>query len=162
MAKNKSSNFSAAIVRLSSAGSGSKSTGWQGFSPSGGLKFGKPASSTALQEVTQTSTGTLSSVQTASGEWASLMKKITGRSVSSFLGLGSLFGGIASLFGGGSSRTLPALQLFELNDSIDQTVQVQTRPMTRSTQTLDPAAVAKAVKTAMLTSSTLNDVISEL
>ncbi|MBV9269067.1 MAG: hypothetical protein JO061_23050 [Acidobacteriaceae bacterium] len=105
-------------------------------------------------------------------------------SLGSFGGLGTLISGIASLFGGGSKST-PALLEFTLPDSVNSTVRVNgARQQTTGTVTgskavpLSTAAsvgvqstsfiqsnnqqVAQAVRTALLQSSSLSDVINEL
>jgi hypothetical protein len=140
-----------------------------------GIKFGSPSSSKT------TSTSQSGSV------WGNLLKQtVSGGGVSSafsgglgsIAGLGGLISGIASLFGGGGSSTLPPLVDFQLPASQTQTVYVSsnggstyqgspTLPTSNSGPTgqmfqYQSAQIAQAVKTALLNSSSLNDVIAEI
>ena len=144
-----------------------------------GIQFGRPSNS----KTSATQSGSV---------WTSLLKQtissgsgsgLTG-GLSSLGGIGGLFSGIMSLFGGGGTSTLPALVDFKLPTSASQTVYVGSsgsstyqgdaveKAVSSSTVTNQPAgtlqlqyqsaAIAQAVKTAMLNSSSLNDVIAEL
>lgn len=143
-----------------------------------GIQFGKPSDSrTSTTKSSNAWTSLLSS--TASGGAASGLSG----GLSSIAGIGGLFSSIASLFGGGKS-TPPPLVDFQLPNSASQTLYVSSRgstayqgsavekpstaasttPPTTSAQSLQyqSAAIAQAVKTAMLTSSSLNDVVAEI
>ena len=142
------------------------------------IDFGRPSNS---RTSTAKSSSPLTSLltQSASGGLASAL---TG-GLSSIAGLGGLFSSIASLFGGGKS-TPPPLVDFQLPNSVSQTLYVSSKGSTAyqgtavekpnssrsianqtvNTQQLQyqSAAIAQAVKTAMLKSSSLNDVIAEI
>lgn len=147
----------------------------QGFTPSSPINFGNPSDRKALVSSSGTGMdwGGLAK-QVVSGGAASLFN--TGSSAA-FGGLGSLISGITSLFGGGEKKTPPALQLFQLPDAVNQTVHMQSGSSTGSSgsvvhvhvQAIDTQSflnrsndIARAVKTAMLNSHSLNDVVSEL
>jgi hypothetical protein len=148
----------------------------QGFTSSSPINFGMPSDRKAL--VSSPSSGPDWSglaKQVASGGAASLFN--SGSMSAAFGGLGSLISGITSLFGGGDKKTLPALQLFQLPDAVNQTVHVQSGASAGANssavhvhvQAMDTQSflnrsndIARAVKTAMLNSHSLNDVVSEL
>jgi hypothetical protein len=150
----------------------------QGFTPSSPINFGKPSDRKAL----------VSSAGTAM-DWGGLAKQVVSGGAASlfntsasaaFGGLGSLISGITSLFGGGEKKAPPALQLFQLPDAVNQTVHLQGGSSAGSAgssgsavhvhvQAMDTQSflnrsndIARAVKTAMLNSHSLNDVVSEL
>lgn len=146
-----------------------------GFNPWSPINFGKPSS---LKSLASTS-------NSGSTDWGGLAKQVVSGGASSlfgsgsanalFGGLGSLISGIASLFGGGHQKTLPALNLFQLPQAVNQTVHMQSAaPAAGSAvhvhvQAMDTQSfvnrssdIARAVKTAMLNSHSLNDVVSEL
>jgi hypothetical protein len=126
------------------------------------------------------------STTTSGSEWATLLKQTAEHgivsAVSGFSGgvaatfgpIGSLISGVAHLFGGGNKKTTPSLQEFALPASQDTTAYVRASGTTvydgsvvlatgGSNWTQDQSAqIAQAVKTAMLHSSSLNDVIAEL
>lgn len=128
-----------------------------------GLQFGK-----APVQRTPQSSGT---------DWAKLLQQSASNGVASafggsfglgsITGIGSIISGIAGLFGG-SSKAAPALHAFALPASQNQTISVgvngNTQSNSSSTLTLQDqnAQVAQAVKTALLHSSSLNDVIGEI
>ena len=139
-----------------------------------GINFGSPSNS-------RTTAGSQSG-----SVWGSLLKQTVSGGVSSafsgglssIAGLGGLISGIASLFGGGGGSTLPPLTEFQLPASQAQTVYVSsngastyqgspTLPAGSSSSTAQSfqyqsASIAQAVKTALLNSSALNDVIAEI
>jgi hypothetical protein len=138
-----------------------------------GIKLGSPSSTTTSSSQSGSEWSNLLT-QTASGGVASL----TG-GLGSIAGLGGLISGIASLFGGGGSKnTLPPLVEFQLPSSQTQTVYVSSNGsstyqgsptlQTGSSASSGPpfqyqsAQIAQAVKTALLNSSSLNDVIAEI
>jgi hypothetical protein len=123
-----------------------------------GMSFGRP-SSTKLPASTGTDWGKLLE-QAASGGIASAF------GLGSVSGLGSLVSGIASLFGGGK-KTLAPLQEFQLPAAQNQTITIgangSSGTATSSQSIQDQSAqIAQAVKTALLQSSSLNDVIAEI
>ncbi|MBV9301367.1 MAG: hypothetical protein JOY53_04560 [Acidobacteriaceae bacterium] len=149
-----------------------------------GIKFGRPSSS-SQKASSSGSEWTNLLKQTASGGIASAF---TG-SFGGIGGLGSLISGIVGLFGGGAKSTLPPLVEFQLPASEQQTVYVSATgnsvyqgnavqssgiggsaggsqnsgsgPDTYWIQA-QSAQIAQSVKTAILNSSSLNDVIAEL
>jgi hypothetical protein len=147
----------------------------QGFSPSSPINFGKPSDRNSLASTSSSGTdwGGLAK-QVVSGGAASLFG--SGSANGLFGGLGSLVSGITSLFGGSQQKTLPALTLFQLPDAVNQTVHMQSAAPAAGNaavhvhvQAMDTQSfvnrsndIARAVKTAMLNSHSLNDVVSEL
>jgi hypothetical protein len=141
------------------------------------IQFGHPSS---------TSTGT--STQNSGSAWKGLLTNAlsggASSALSSFGGVGSLISGLAGLFAGSSKPQLPPLTLFTLPSSQEQTSYVHTDAVKTSaastgpayttasvnpsgaqssaTSVTDGAAIAAAVKNALLTSNTLRDVITEL
>lgn len=88
-----------------------------------------------------------------------------GSGIGSLGGLGSIFSDLANLFS--SKKTQPALTAFELPAAQNQIIRVgATGAAGALPQTSDlqgqSAAIAQAVKTAILHSSSLNDVIGEI
>ncbi len=175
--KKTSDSFKGSLAKLSTgAFSGAKRDSIsQGFKQSVGINFGLPSSSQALYP-TQSSgvnwSGLASSV--ASGGVSSLLG--SGSGLGSLGGIGTLISGISSLFGGGQ-KALPALQLFQLPDAVNQTVHLNSAGGSGATspsihvhvQALDSQSfvtksndIAKAVKSAMLNSHSINDVVAEL
>ncbi len=147
------------------------------------VSLGKPSASSTSSS--SSSSGMLQSLlsQTASG--SGLASAFTGE-ISSIAGLGGLFSDFASLFGS-SKSTPPPLALFSLPNSVQETAYVsaavtgsggtssssQAGSVTYSTgaspisnqnggSAADSAAIAQAVKSALLTSNSLGDVIAEL
>ncbi len=122
-----------------------------------GIQFGSPSSA-----------GTKPSSTGAGNEWSSLIKTASGGAASlvggGFLesGISSLISGLASLFGGGGKSEAPPVR-FTLPDSQQQTVYVRS-PQGTALQgpVYKQADIAQAVKNALLTSSSLNDVIAEI
>jgi hypothetical protein len=102
--------------------------------------------------------------QAASGGLASAFGGSFG--LGSITGLGSIISGIASLFGGGK-KTLAPLQEFHLPAAQNQTMSVGANGESGTNVTSQSlqdhsAQIAQAVKTALLHSSSLNDVIAEI
>lgn len=129
-----------------------------------GINFGKPP----VQKPTSgTSTDwTKLLEQSASSGLASAFGGSFG--LGSVAGIGSIISGIASLFGGSSKEPAP-LNDFTLPASQNQMITVSANGNTpasnvASTVTLQDHStqIAQAVKTALLHSSSLNDVISEI
>jgi hypothetical protein len=177
--KKTSDSFKGSLAKLSTgAFSGAKRYGIsQGFKQSAGMNFGLPSSPQALHP----------NLSSTGFDWSGLGKQLSsgngissllggGSGLASFGGIGSLISGISSLFGGGQ-KTLPALQLFQLPDAVNQTVHLNSASGSASTspsihvhvQALDSQSfvtksndIAKAVKSAMLNSHSLNDVVAEL
>lgn len=138
-----------------------------------GIQFGSPSSSGS------TSTS-------ISGSWANLLENTVSRSLTSSAkgtisladlgGLGSILSGLSKLFDGGSAKTLPPLVEFELPNPVAEAVslsssgsrteasstfQTSSAPLT-SAPSNQSAQIVQAVKQALLTSSSLNDVIAEI
>ena len=119
-----------------------------------GIQFGSPSN-----------TGTKSSSSGGAGsQWTNLIKTASGGVASlvggGFLesGIGSIISGLTSLFGGGGKTEMP-LTRFALPDSQQQTLYVNSGfqgPVYKQ------ADITQAVKNALLTSSSLNDVIAEI
>jgi hypothetical protein len=149
-----------------------------GFTPSSGINFGKPSNLNALNP-SQDSGFNWSGLatQAATDGVESIFKSASGGGALASFGLSPIVSGIAGLFGVGQPKSLPALQLFDLPEAVNQTAHVQTGSSTSSSssavhvhvQAMDSQSfmnrsndIAKAVKTAMLNSHSLNDVVSEL
>jgi hypothetical protein len=141
-----------------------------------GIQFGKPSSS--------------GSARTSSGSiWPNLIKQTAMGGLASAFGagggIGSLVNGLLHLFGGGGKSAPPPLVKFQLPSPEEQTISVgangtsgyvgsaiQTSAnaanganagaATSPTLRYQSSEIAQAVKTALLNSSSLNDVISEL
>lgn len=128
-----------------------------------GINFGKHPTQKATSSGTD---WTKLLEQTASSGVASAFGGSFG--LGSIAGLGSIISGIASLFGG--SKQPAPLTNFALPASQNQTITVGTNgntPTASQTSTTtslrdQSTQIAQAVKTALLQSSTLNDVISEI
>lgn len=151
----------AGTLKPASSAGGSNS-GFNAGKPANGIQFGK-----APVQKTTASTGTDWTKlleQTASSGLASAFGGSFG--LGSIAGIGSIISGIASLFGG-SSKQAP-LQAFALPASQNQTIALGANGSTtlNSTSTASlqdqSAQIAQAVKTALLQSSSLNDVIAEI
>ncbi|HXE13039.1 MAG TPA: hypothetical protein VN633_13015 [Bryobacteraceae bacterium] len=167
--------FTGGLAKLTTgAFSGSTRTSISGFKPSAGLTFGKPSSSQALNPTSSSSgfnLGNLGKELSSGNGLAGMLSS----GLASFGGIGSLVSGISHLFGGGQ-KTLPALQLFQLPDAVNQTVHVNSAnggaaspSINVHVQALDSQSfiarsndIAKAVKSAMLNSHSLNDVVAEI
>lgn len=156
-----------------------------GTPASQGINFGLPSNRKALLQTSSSGTdwAQLAS-KLASGNATSALSGSSGNSgigALSKLGLGPLLSGITGLFGGNKATALPALQLFHMPDAVNQTTHINGSPAARDSgstagstvhvhvQAMDSQSfmnrsndIAKAVKSAMLNSHSLNDVVSEL
>ena len=145
-----------------------------------GIQFGKPANTrTSASQSSNQLTGLLK--QTASGGIASILSG----GIGGLGGLGGVVSGIMSLFGGGGKSTPPPLVEFQLPESQQETVYVSSTGSSSSQSgTVQPSPaltsgsssasvntlnlqyqssqIAQAVKTALLNSSSLNDVIADI
>jgi hypothetical protein len=101
--------------------------------------------------------------------WGALINQAANDGVASLFGgglnlsgIGSVVSSIASIFG--HQKTLPTLTPFQMGPSQDATITVTGGSMTTSTQMIQDqsAQIAQAVKTAVLNSSSLNDILSEI
>ena len=151
------------------------------------IQFGGPSSSGTKASSGSSSLGALQSVvrQGTSGGLGGLLQSGLG----SFGGLGSVVTTLFHIFGGGGKSTPPPLVRFQLPSAQEQTAYIgssgksvyvgnvvengnsQSRSTTQGangqsvgghSQQYQSGEIAQAVKTALLTSSTLNDVISEI
>jgi hypothetical protein len=151
---------------------------------SAGINFGLPSSHKSLLQTSSGTDWTQLASRVASGGATSAFSGSSGSGALSKLGLGPLISGIAGLFGGNKAKTLPALQLFQLPNAVNQTVHLSNSAAQRGSsgnsdtnrstvhvhvQAMDSQSfinrsgdIAKAVKSAMLNSHSLNDVVSEL
>lgn len=102
--------------------------------------------------------------------WAQLVTQAANSGVASLFGgglsltgIGSLVSGVVSLFGG-HEKSLPTLTPFQLGPSQNESITIAGGAITASTQSIQDhsAQIAQAVKTAVLNSSSLNDVLSEI
>ena len=135
-----------------------------------GIQFGSPSSSG----------GKSGSSAGAGSEWTSLVKTASGGVTSliggGFLesGINSLISGLTSLFDGGGKSETPLVR-FVLSDPQQQTMYTSSSGLSasanigaapRNTQPQGPvyrqADIVQAVRNALLTSSSLNDVIAEI
>lgn len=176
--RNNSDSFKGNLAKLTTgAFSGTKRNGTsQGFKQSAGINFGLPSSPKALYPNLNSGFdwSGLAKQATSGGGITSLLSG--GAGLASFGGIGSLISGISSLFGGGP-KTLPALQLFQMPDAVNQTVHVGSSNASAAgspsihvhVNALDSQSfmaksndIANAVKSAMLNSHSLNDVVAEL
>lgn len=143
------------------------------------IRFGRPSNSKT-------------SVAQSGSAWTTLLKQTISGGASSGLagelsslgGIGGLFSGIVGLFTSGKKSSPPPLVDFQLPSSVSKTVYVRSgglsmregnssdSPVASVTQSrqvdgsqhlqYQSAAIAQAVKTALLNSSSLNDVIAEI
>jgi hypothetical protein len=135
-----------------------------------GIQFGSPSHASVNSR----------SSTSASNEWTGLLKTASGGAASliggGFLesGIGSLISDLTSLFGGGGKSEAPLVR-FTLPDPQQQTMYMSSTGLsTTSNSGGTPQNMAlqgtvyrqsdlvQAVKTALLTSSSLNDVIAEI
>jgi hypothetical protein len=133
-----------------------------------GIDFGRPSSNPAAKE--EPNPFLELAKRSASG---GISKALGGGGVLGALGgLGGLVSQITSLFGGSKKSETP-LTLFQLPDSINQTVTIGSQKSATTpengfnsnggaTSQDQSAYIVKVVKNALLTSSSLNDVISDL
>lgn len=106
---------------------------------------------------------------TAGTDWGALINQATNDGIASLLsgglnltGMGSVVSTVENLFG--HQKTLPTLTPFALAPSQDTTITVSAGKIAVSTQMIQDqsAQIAQAVKTAILNSNSLNDIISEI
>lgn len=142
-------------IRLGSSG-GARKVGLGASGLAKSIDFGKP---TAVQ-----------TAATAGTDWLQLINQATSNGVASLFGgglnltgIGSAISSIANLFGG-HQKSLPTLTPFQLGPSQNEAITISGGTMTVSTQSIQDqsAQIAQAVKTAILHSSSLNDVLSEI
>ena len=154
-------------------------SGLKNFSPTSRISaapisFGKPSKSGSSRS--PTSSSALTNLLSSSGSGS--ISKLVGSGLLSF-GMSSLFSSISDLFGG-SKTAPPPLQKFSLPGSQHETLystsdgasktnfqnssssQGSSGIYTSSNDTATQAAIVNAVKNALLTSSSLNDIIGEL
>lgn len=150
------------------------------------LSIGSKDALTSIRFGSPSSPGS-SSTSTSGSSWTNLLEHTASRSLASAAkgtfsladlgGIGSVLSGISKLFNsGGGAETLPALVKFELPNPIAQTVSLSSSgSRTEANSTADTSSVpltavpsnqsariVQAVKHALLTSSSLNDVIAEI
>jgi hypothetical protein len=180
--KGTSSSFTSLVSKVSSGSSGTTAQKWtDGARTVSGIEFGRPSSlgrsvaSPSFGDTFQKLAG-----QVAAGGISNAFGSKSGPGYLGGFGLSSLIAGIAGLFGAGKKKQAPPLTLFQLPSSMSQTFQVRhsmatTEPQPtnsnlhihvqglNSSSMLDHSnEIAKAVKTAILNSHSLNDVIAEL
>ena len=119
-----------------------------------------------------------SSQKSSGGLLSQLLRKTSSQGVSGLVGSGllgvfgkSLISGVGSLVGG-SAVEMPAVNRFSLPDSQNRTIDIGSSRSLRATETTTSpsnqtysdrnAEIVRVVKQALLTSSQLNDVISEI
>lgn len=139
------------------------------------ISFGKPSQAVGSKSG-NSSTSVLSSL--LGKKQSGVASKLLGGGLLSF-GLNSLFSSFEDMFGSSKPESLPALQRFSLPDSRDETRYVNSQGISsenmggQARQSSSPVynsvstsqqqkAIVDAVKSALLTSSSLNDVIGEL
>jgi hypothetical protein len=160
---NNSQNAGSSKVLTAGSPGGTKATSISGASLSAGISFGRPASTKTPSATSGTDWGELLE-QAASGGLASALAG--GFGLGSITGLGSIVSSIASLFS--SEKKGPAaLQEFKLPATQNLTISVGTNGASGATATSQSlqdqsTQIAQAVKTALLHSSSLNDVIAEI
>jgi hypothetical protein len=147
------------------------------------LGAGAPTSARALSFGSPSDKGNRSPSKTSKGtNWSRLLGSTSSSGISDLLsgggfltaGLDYLSGGIASLFGGTSQSQSEPLTRFGLPNTLDQTISVNPVQMTGTANVAglytqpsqlsqaSKSAIVQTVKNAILTSSSLNDVIGEL
>ncbi|HEY7306506.1 MAG TPA: hypothetical protein VH601_20440 [Bryobacteraceae bacterium] len=150
------------------------------------IQFGTPSSTKTTTSSSNGNSWSKLLTQTASGGLASAL----GNGFGSIGGLGSVVSGLVHLFGGGSKPETSPLARFQLPNSKTQTVYIgsqrtsvlqgaafeqsiktDSQPIYSSTgahmsappsQHVDAATIVQTVKQALLSSCSLNDVISEI
>jgi hypothetical protein len=137
-------------------GGSSHASGFGASNIAKGISFGNPPA-----EKTTSAAGT---------DWLKVVNQAANDGIASLtggglnlLGLGSVVGTIASLFSA-HQKSLPTLTPFQMGPSQNEAITVSGGSITTSTQSIQDqsASIAQAVKTAVLHSSTLNDVLSEI
>ncbi len=149
------------------------------------LSIGEQTSAKPMQFGSPSQKGTASTRKGASS-WTDLLGSVSTGGISDFLGGGGLVSagldylsnGIESFFGAGTDSSAEALNRFVLPDSQQQSIYVNNLQTNNSSSTslsgaynnsqsskfsqASKAEIVQTVKNALLTSSTLNDVIGEL
>lgn len=124
-----------------------------------GIQFGSPSNPNASGAAPGSNWEKLLT-QTASRGLSSAMKGTI--SLTDLGGIGTAISSLFKIFGGRSSeKTLPPLVEFALPNPVSQTVYIGSGTANAATQA-SGTQIAQAVKQALLTSSSLNDVISEI
>lgn len=175
-----SSSFKASLTKLT--GSGFTRSNVNGLSKaarlSQGINFGRPPSSATATSASSTSGGWQKyASQVGSGGAASLLTGSYGTSSFGGFGLSPIISGILGLLGG-KQESPPVLQAFSLPSASNQTVHLAAGGSSASgpshvvhvhVQAMDSQSfmdrsneIASAVKSAMLNSHSLNDVVSEI
>jgi hypothetical protein len=160
---NSTQNATAGGTLTAGSPSDTRATGLNGGQISEGLTFGRPSS-------TKTPTATTGT------DWRKLLEHAAsgglesvpggGFGLGSVLGLGSIVSSVTSLFGGAKKQLAP-LQEFKLPAAQNLSVSVGSNGSSGAevaSQSLQDQSsqIAQAVKTALLHSSSLNDVIAEI
>jgi hypothetical protein len=180
--KGTSSSFTGLISKVSSGSSGTTAQKWADAGRNvSGIEFGRPSS--LPKSVASPSFGaTFQKLagRVAAGGFSNALDSNSGPAYLGGLGLSSLISGITGLFSAGKKKQPAALTLFQLPTSISQTFQVghssataQPQPANsnlhvqlqglNSSSTVDHSnEIANAVRTAILNSHALNDVLAEL
>lgn len=146
------------------------------------LAPGQGLAATPLRFGSPSSRGSAGARKKTESSWTGLLGNIAGGGVSDLLGggilssgLDHLIGGFENLFGGGSTAS-QALTTFELADTQEQSIVVNNGQPTSASANpsgmynnstaqvsqVSRASVVQTVRNALLTSSSLNDVIGEL
>jgi hypothetical protein len=154
------------------------------------LSIGSTLTPKAIQFGSPSSVGSTSRALTGSGdEWTKLLNNATSSSIGSLIGGGflesginSLISGITDLFDGGGKSESPLVR-FALPDSQQKTMHVSSEGLSSSAGNIaspqnndkgqaykdvqqgplyGQSQIVQAVKNALLTSSTLNDIIAEI
>jgi hypothetical protein len=180
--KGTSPSFTGLISKVSSGWSGTSAQKWaDGARNVSGIDFGRPSSlGKSLGSPSFGTTFQKLAGRVATGGVSNAFGSNSGPAYLGGFGLSSLVSGIAGLFGAGKKKQPAPLTLFQLPSSISQTFQVgHSSPTTQAQpansnlhvhlQAFDSSSIldhsneiAKAVKTAILNSHSLNDVIAEL
>lgn len=145
-----------------------------------GIDFGSPSEKT----------GKASTSTRVDNHWSSLLQSVASGGISDVLGGGGLLSAsldylssaVSNLFGGGSEESVKPLVRFELPEAQDRTVYVagsgglserpaatrsggtsyETVPKSSEGSQTQKGEIIKTIKNALLTSSSLNDIIGEL
>jgi hypothetical protein len=175
-----SSSFKASLAKLTGSGfTGTKVSGLSKTTKlSHGINFGKaPGSATLVPSSSSGGGWQTYASQLASGGAVSILTGSYGAGALGGFGLGPIVSGILGLFGN-KQKSPPALQPFSLPSASNQTVHLEAGSSSASgssnvvhvhVQAMDSQSfmdrsneIANAVKSAMLNSHSLNDVVSEV
>lgn len=125
-----------------------------------GIQFGSPSSPNATGAAPGSGWEKLLE-QTASHGLSSAMRGTFG--LADFGGIGTAISSLFKIFGGGSAgKGLPPLVEFKLPYPVAQTVYVGSSVAANAAPAANGSQVVQAVKQALLTSSSLNDVINDV